>query len=206
MDINEEQLNQYEAFIFDCDGTLADSMPMHFKAWRQALIDNGARFEFTWELFFSMAGMGTSQTVDILNERFNENLSFEKIHEKQAEYLNVYVKDVQPIDSILSIARDRGKTHPISVASGGMRKYVHKTLEAINAMHLFQVIVTQDDVKASKPKPDLFLLAAKKMGVAPEKCLVFEDSHLGIQAADAAGMGSLLVNQDLREEAGKMFT
>ena len=69
-------------------------------------------------------------------------------------------------------------------------------MEAVNIADLFDIIITQDDVEKSKPAPDLFLLAAKRMGVAPDKCLVFEDSHLGIQAAELAGMASCLVQPE----------
>ena len=85
------------------------------------------------------------------------------------------------------------KTHPVSVASGGVWETVTKTLEAIQMHDVFEIVVTQDQVKRSKPAPDLFLEAAKRMGVEPSKCLVFEDGQLGIQAAEAAGMQAVLV-------------
>ena len=98
-----------------------------------------------------------------------------------------------PYLPVVEFARRVAASHPISVASGGTRDTVSRTMQAIDIFELFPVIVTQEDVDRSKPAPDIFLLAAEKMGVPADRCLVIEDSHLGIQAAEAAGMASVLV-------------
>jgi HAD superfamily hydrolase (TIGR01509 family) len=187
----------FEGFIFDCDGTLAESMQMHFRAWQAALALQNATFDFTWELFRSMAGMGLHHTVDLVNKRFKQNLEPISLLKSQEEFSEKHIHEMRPNYEILNFATwVAEKGYARSVASGGNRHVVHRTLKIIGADHLFPIVVTQDDVTHGKPDPEIFLLAAKKMGIAPEKCLVLEDSMLGIQAAKAAGMGALLVRFD----------
>ena len=184
----------FEGYIFDCDGTVAHSMPIHFKAWRYALQANQATFEFTWECFRSMAGMGLEETIMIMNEKHSHSLIPEKVIESQVIYFRKNVHELKAKEEIVAIAREKKfLTHPISIASGGKREFVHLTLEMLGILDLFDIIVTQDDVRRCKPDPEIFLLAAEKMNIAPEKCLVFEDSPLGIQAAKSAGMQAVFI-------------
>ena len=187
----------FDGFIFDCDGTLAESMQMHFRAWKAALALQNATFDFTWELFRSMAGMGLEHTVDLVNKRFNQTLDAKPLLKAQEEFSEEHIYEMRPNYEILDFATWVAKEgYARSVASGGNRHVVNKTLKIIGADHLFPIVVTQDDVIHGKPDPEIFLLAAEKMGVAPEKCLVLEDSMLGIKAAEAAGMGAMLVRFD----------
>ena len=185
---------QFDGYIFDCDGTLAESMYMHFQAWQHALEGNKAPFEFTWALFRSMAGMGMHHTVKLVNERFNADLDPEKLLQDQAVYCKNHMHLIEPNQEIVRFAHWVAENgFAMSVASGSHRKMVHDTLKLLKIDHLFPVVVTQDDVVHGKPDPEIFLLAAKKMGIEPSRCLVLEDSLLGIQAAHAAGMSSVLV-------------
>lgn len=185
---------RYEGYIFDCDGTVADSMPLHFKAWHAAFTACGATFDFTPQLMLSMAGTGTYDSVRQLNERYHNSLNVEQVVAIMCENLARIHDQVKPIPAVMSIAEAlHAMGKPISIASGGGAEHVALTLRYAGADRLFSIVVTRDDVERSKPAPDVFLKAAERMGVAPETCLVFEDSLLGIEAANAARMASILV-------------
>ncbi|MFP6872597.1 MAG: HAD family phosphatase [Verrucomicrobiales bacterium] len=187
----------FEGFIFDHDGTLSLSMHVHFDGWVDAFRKNGGNFEFTREIAQSYAGVGMHDTVEILNERFGCNMDATQVVRDQEEYYFANIDKVVVYAPVVDFARARAaEGKPIAVASGGIRPTVIRTMEAVQIADLFNIIVTQDDVERSKPAPDLFLLAAERMGVAPEKCLVFEDSGLGIEAAERAGMATVLVQPD----------
>ena len=178
----------FEAYIFDCDGTLADSMPVHYTAWSYAFQSHGAKFDFTWDVFYNLAGVGLHDTVRILNERYEDSLDPDDVVAAQMAKLDEEQHKITPIHDVVALARKFAQTHPVAVASGGIQEDVLETLRIIDVLELFPVIVTKQDVERSKPAPDTFLLAAERMNIAPDKCLVFEDSMLGIQAAELAGM------------------
>lgn len=186
---------RYQAFIFDCDGTLVDSMPLHFEAWREAFQLFDAPFDFTWQIFQSRAGMGLEQTVHELNHQFGAALDPALVVQTQFEASERLLANVQAIDPVVRFAREVAARHPVSVASGGKRRHVDRSLRIVGLDALFSVVVTQEDVTRGKPDPQMFLLAAERMGVRPEHCLVLEDSPLGLEAAKAAGMGSAWVEQ-----------
>ena len=184
----------YSAFIFDCDGTLADTMPLHQKAWIAALRQYGATLDFTWDLFMSRAGKTIELTVSELNAEFGLGLDPTLVSAAQRAQFDALAVGVKPLEEVVAFARERAQADdPVSVASGGDAVTVRRTLRTIGVSDLFPVVVTAEEVAHGKPAPDLFLLAAERMGVAPEDCLVFEDSLLGITAAERAGMGSVLV-------------
>jgi len=183
----------FEGFIFDCDGTLADTMPLHYRAWLHALARAGAHFEFDWDLFISRAGMSLEHTVLELNRQFGTQLDPSGIAFDQRDYYSSRSTEVTPIEPVLALAREAHRTRRLSVASGSEYRHVVHTLESIGARTYFEVIVTPVDVERGKPAPDMFLLAAERMRVPRERCLVVEDSPLGIEAARLAGMHSALV-------------
>lgn len=186
----------YSGFIFDCDGTLADSMPLHQRAWIAALRQYGATFEFGWDLFMSRAGKTIELTVSELNAEFGLALDPALVSAAQRAAFDALAVGVQPLAEVVAFARNRAQAgYPVSVASGGDAVTVHRTLRTIGVSDLFPIVVTAEEVEHGKPAPDLFLLAAERMGVAPADCLVFEDSLLGITAAERAGMGAVLVSR-----------
>ena len=169
-------------------------MPLHQRAWLQALRKYGATFDFGWELFMSRAGKTIELTVSELNAEFGVALDPKLVAAAQRAEYDVLALGVKPISEVVAYARERARAGcPVSVASGGDAVTVQRTLRTIGVADLFPVVVTAEEVAYGKPAPDLFLLAAQRMGVVPEECLVFEDSLLGITAAERAGMGAVLV-------------
>jgi len=178
----------FDAYIFDNDGTLALSMDLHYQSWHQAYRLNGATFEFNRDIFHSLAGKGLYDTVETINRNFNQALDHTAVIKDQETQFLKKLHALKPNQPVVDFARQISRTHPVAVASGGPAPMVHKTLEVIGVSDLFEVVVTRDDVKRSKPAPDLLLLAAEKLGVNPAQCLVFEDSELGFESAKAANM------------------
>jgi beta-phosphoglucomutase-like phosphatase (HAD superfamily) len=185
----------FAAYIFDCDGTLAATMGIHYEAWLHAIRRYcGKNVDWAWENFCSMGGMSIADTIAILNARYGLAITEPQAVDGTDEYLKDHLASALPCEDALALAR-QGAAHGVklAVASGGHRWRVESTLRGIGAESLFPVVVTSEDVARVKPAPDLFLLAAKKLDVLPERCLVIEDSPKGRDAADAAGMACLLV-------------
>lgn len=178
----------FEAVIFDCDGTLVDSMPAHFDAWCEALASYGAGGIFKEDVFFAMGGRPTRDIVVDLNIEYDLRLDPEAIALAKREAFLAKLHLVEFIEEVADFAKSlRGKM-PLAVASGGSRYVVEKTLKLLNCSDWFDEVVTADDVSNGKPSPDIFLKAAQMLGVSPEKCLVIEDAPPGVIAAQAAGM------------------
>jgi HAD superfamily hydrolase (TIGR01509 family) len=189
----ESLILAYEAFIFDCDGTLADSMPLHHIAWKRAFQDCNAPIDFSWERFVSRAGKTLEVTVEELNLELGLSLDPKRVAAVQRAEYDRLLPGVRPVARVVNFLRSVAGRRPLSVASGSDRRTVDRTLSALGIADLVPIVVTSEEVGRGKPEPDLFLLAAERMAVAAERCLVFEDSPLGIEAARRAGMGSVLV-------------
>lgn len=176
----------YAAIIFDCDGTLTDSMPVHFNAWHQTMTRYG--IEFPESRFYELAGMPTDRIIRLLSNEQCVPVEVAKLaREKEAAFLEL-IHLLRPIDIIVDVAvQFRGKI-PLAVASGGFREIILKQLDIIGCAGWFNTVVTAEDTARHKPFPDVFLEAARRMQVAPEDCLVYEDADLGLEAARAAGM------------------
>ena len=183
----------YKGYIFDCDGTLAHSMPVHYVAWQQTAEENG--LQMSEELFYSLGGVPTTRIVEILNEKFGANLDPELVAKRKEEVYVENMGDMRPLEEVAAFARKVAKFGKVSIASGGYLPVVLKTLEAIGFKDFFPVIVTTEQVPRGKPFPDMFLEAAKRMDVPPSECLVLEDSPAGIEAAKAAGMDYNLIGK-----------
>ncbi len=181
----------FAAYIFDCDGTLADTMPTHFRAWRAALGEHAE--EFSEAMFYELGGVPTARIVEILNERHGFTMPVaETVEHKESLFLSMS-HHIAAIEPVVALARKYHGVKPLAVASGGHRRIVLSTLRALGIADLFDAIVCSEDYQRGKPSPDPFLEAALRLNVAPARCLVFEDTATGIAAADAAGMQSVLV-------------
>lgn len=185
----------FDGYIFDCDGTLVDSMPAHYKAWTLALAEFGEPGIFPEEVFYGMGGVPTAEIVRQLNSVHGTTLEPDRVCDRKEILFGELVSEVQPIAPVVAFARKAATVAPVSVASGGHRGIVLRTLDLAGLGGLFPVVVGAEDVKRGKPAPDCFLLAAELMEVRPERCLVFEDSFKGVAAATAAGMQSVLIRR-----------
>jgi beta-phosphoglucomutase-like phosphatase (HAD superfamily) len=184
----------FAGYIFDCDGTLIDSMPVHYRAWDEAMRRQGMPGTLDESLFYSLGGVPTRRVAELIAAHYGLTVDVDKVfHEKEALFVQLLadVKCIEPVVAFAKRAVAQGK--PVSVASGGPREVVHHSLKLAGLAPLFPIVVTPEDVAHGKPAPDMFLLAAKKMGVPASKCLVFEDAEPGHQAAAAAGMQSVHV-------------
>ncbi len=175
-----------QALIFDCDGTLLDSMRAHFVAWRDTLMSYGMQLDE--QRFYSYSGTPSRRVIPMLAAEQGIRLDFEVANDaKEAAFLDA-VHLLDPILPVIQIARDHQGKLPMAVASGGVRRVVHEQLRHIGAFDWFQTIVTAEDTERHKPDPDVFLEAARRLGVAPRSCRVYEDGDPGIEAARRAGM------------------
>ena len=190
-------INGFDAVIFDCDGTLVDSMPAHFDAWCEALALYGAGGVFKEDVFFAMGGRPTRDIVVELNDEYNLHLDPEAIAFAKREAFLKRLKSVTLIDEVADFADSlRGKV-PMAIASGGTRMVIEKILHAVGISDWFDEVVTADDVTEGKPAPEVFLHAARLLGVRPAKCLALDDAPSGILAAQRAGMQVLAVPSPL---------
>ena len=175
-----------KGLIFDCDGTIADTMPLHYKSWVMALGEHGV--EFPEALFYEFAGIPTPRIVELLNERHSHQMPVALTAERKDGLFETMMPLVTAIKPVVEVVHHYAGKLPMAVASGGSRGVVNKTLKMLGLMEFFQTVVTADDVKNGKPAPDIFLEAAQRLGVAPELCVGFEDAELGLQSIRAAGM------------------
>ena len=183
---------EFGAYIFDCDGTLADTMPLHYRAWKRIVAELGG--SFPEELFYQWGGKPTAQILSLLREEHGLKVDdVQKAAERKEEYFLEMIDQVKPIEAVLGIARRWYGIKPMAVASGGFRRQIERTLDALGIRCLFNTVVCVEDYARGKPFPDPFLEAARRLNVPPTECVVFEDSPLGVQAAEAAGMQCVFV-------------
>ena len=182
---------EFCGYIFDCEGTLADNMPLHYRAWSRAMEDFGGKYPE--ELFYEWGGRPTAHIVAALNERFGLALEVDAVVRRKEEYYFELIPHVEPMAAVVEFARARVGIAPMAVASGGHRELVVATLKALGIEEWFGAVVCAEDYERGKPHPDPFLIAARRLGVEPGECVVFEDSPTGIEAAKAAGMAWVYV-------------
>ncbi len=179
---------EFAGYIFDLDGTLVDTMPLHYRAWNRAMKSVGLSGELDEELFYSLGGVPTKRVAELLAEHYGLKIdALAVFHHKESLFLELQ-KDAKIIEPVAEFARRISATKPVSIASGGPRDIVRSMLQVSGLAPLFPIVITPEDVAHGKPAPDMFLLAAERMGVAPGQCLVFEDAEPGMRAAEAAGM------------------
>ena len=190
-----------KALIFDCDGTLADTMPLHYLTWRYTTRANGG--DFPEDVFYNIGGMPSEKIVELLNEKYGYSMDPNQVAEdKEAMFYDRYINQVQPIEPVLAIAKAYHGRLPLAVATGGIPKVATKILRTIGAWELFETIVTSHDVTHGKPAPDTYLEAARRLNVPPTMCHAFEDTDLGIQSAEQAGMTVTDVRKILKNGQG----
>jgi len=180
----------FDALVFDCDGTLVDSAEAHFSSIQQALAPLGLTMDRDW--YQARVGLGPEDLLDAYEAEFKvASLVRTDFYERTNETYLASVNLIQEIKVVADVARRWFGTVPMAVASNGQFKNVEATLIATRLRPLFYTIVTAADVKRGKPAPDIYLEAARRMRVLPDRVTVFEDSDEGLEAARAAGMRSI---------------
>jgi beta-phosphoglucomutase family hydrolase len=175
-----------KGLIFDMDGTLADSMPIHFIAWKLTAAENG--FEYTEKQFLETAGMPTHKIVPVINKELGLNLDPVKFSQRKEKLFLENIKDVKLIEPVADIVREYHGKLPMAIGTGGKKTIAKLTLKILGFDKYFDIIVSAEDVLNHKPYPDTFLKCAELMNVKPEYCQVFEDGEMGLIAAEKAGM------------------
>lgn len=190
-----------KALIFDLDGTLANTMPIHYIAWRNAAEKVG--IDFTIDLFMQLAGIPLYPTVEKLNELFGKNIDPREMGDMKEEEFEENMHRITEIKPVTDLVRQWHGKLPMAVGTGGSRRLSLKTLEIIGLKDYFDVLVSSEDVSEFKPHPMTFIRCAELMGVDPADCEVFEDGMLGFQAARTAGMMVTDVTQYYEVSIGK---
>lgn len=185
---------KYDAFLYDCDGTLANNMPLHKAAYVKA----ASKYDITLDpnLIDELAGWPTVKVAEEINRRYASNLdpvTFSK--EKSVLYVTEFISQTQPIDYVVDHLKAHAGKIKIAVVSGGSRSTVEKTLTTLGILPLIELLVCAGETPKGKPFPDPFLRAAELLAVDPSRCIVFEDGDPGVQAAEAAGMDWIRVDQ-----------
>ena len=181
----------FSAYLFDCDGTIADSMPLHYMAWKQALGEWDC--EFDEQLFYEWGGMPIVEIVATLNRQRGLRMPVEQVaHRKENLYFRL-LPQLKAVPEVLEHIEARHGQVPFAVVSGSALDSVTASLTRLGLLDRFDTLVCAGDYQRSKPHPEGFLLAASRLGVAPRSCLVFEDTAMGIEAATSAGMASVKV-------------
>lgn len=184
-----------KGIIFDCDGTLADTMPLHWRAWQVITLKH--KLHFPEDRFYSLGGVPSRDILKMLAEE--QGVSIDHIavaHEKENAYLPL-MAEVKPIHVVVDIARANHGRIPMAVASGGTEIIINQVLEHLKIRHFFGAVVTSEMVTNQKPAPDIFLEAARRIGVEPRFCRAYEDTDLGMQAIRDAGMEAVDVRKML---------
>lgn len=194
----------FRAYLFDCDGTIVDSMPLHYVAWSTTLAEWGC--PFPEDLFYAWGGKPVDEIISTLNRMHSLEMPVEQVGKRKEDRYYELLPSLEAIPEVIEHIEAQHGRIPFAVVSGGRRSSVTRSLTAVHLLDRFETIVGAGEYRNSKPAPDGFLLAAERLGVAPEHCLVFEDTALGIEAARAAGMASVLVPSPMERRAAKRLS
>ena len=185
----------FKAYLFDCDGTIADSMPLHYVAWRRALGEWNCIFPE--ELFYLWGGKPIVEIIETLNREQGLAMPVAVVAERKEEYYYELLPQLTAVPEVVEhIEASFGKI-PFAVVSGSTRESVVASLEVLGLLDRFETLVCAGDYRRSKPHPEPFLMAAAQLGIDPADCLVFEDTEMGIDSARAGGMGWVKVASPL---------
>ncbi|GIE35645.1 phosphatase [Actinoplanes italicus] len=182
---------EFKAYLFDCDGTITDSMPAHHRAWLTALGEWGG--DFPEELFYAWGGRTVVDVITDLNARQGLSMPVAEVAARREELFQAMLPEITAVPGVMEhISQAYGRV-PFAVVSGSTRESVTASLTALDLLDRFPVLVCAEDYARPKPDPEGYLLAAGLLGVDPRDCVVFEDTELGVAAARAAGMACVRV-------------
>ena len=181
----------FQAYLFDCDGTIADSMPLHYVAWKSALAEWNCNFPE--DLFYAWGGFPVAEIITRLNERQGLEMPVPEVAQRKEELYFGALPQLKAVPEVLEHIDAQHGRIPFAVVSGSTRDSVTASLRTLQLLEKFETLVCAGDYKRGKPDPEAFLIAAARLGVTPQACLIFEDTDVGIEAANAAGMASVRV-------------
>ena len=177
----------FKAYLYDCDGTLADNMEAHKETYIKVAASKGHVIE--GDIIDELAGWPVIKVIDEINKRYNTTFDPQEfVDMKYKLFLNEYIEHTLPIVHVVEHLKNHVQKVKIGVVSGSGRVAVEKTLKVLGIFDLVEVMVCAGETAKGKPFPDPFLKAAHELHVKPEDCLVFEDGEAGTIAAEAAGM------------------
>ena len=183
--------DQYDALIFDMDGTLVDSGQLHEFAWSEMLNKYGIPID---PLFMrSLAGVPTKGTIEILLEKFNltATATLDEMNDFKEAWVHENMHRFVKPTALIEVAKKYHGLKPMAIGTGAYTQEAETILKLCGLDIYIDAVVGADQVVNPKPAPDTFLRCAELLGVDPKKCVVFEDSKLGLQAAASAGMAGI---------------
>ena len=166
-------------------------MPLHYLAWKQALGEWGC--SFTEERFYELGGLPIVQIIELLGREQGIPMPLTEVAKRKEDLYFEYLPKLQCVPEVREHIDNQHGRIPFAIVSGSTRDSVEASLRAIGLLNRFEVLVCAGDYTKSKPDPEPFLIAAQRLGVIPEACLVFEDTQMGIDAARAGGMAFIRV-------------
>ena len=187
----EDLLKKYDGFVFDLDGTLVDSMPLHLAGWQHAATLFGFHYDATW--FYNLGGVPSRKIATLLSEQQNLTLDLDAVTKAKTDYYHQVITKATVFPAMKKLVVSLFHHRPLAIGTGSVRTNVNTVLSNNGLQPYFQAITTADDVVHHKPNPDTFLLSAAKINVQPSRCLVFEDTAIGLQAARDAQMDCVLI-------------
>ena len=189
---------EFDAYLFDCDGTVVDSMPLHYLAWRRAL--DAWSCDFPEELFYAWGGRPVEEILADLSKSQGIALPVAETAHIKEGYFQQALPELTAVAEVLEHIEHTHGRIPFAIVSGGGRESVVRSLAQLGLLDRFETLVCAEDYRQAKPHPEPYLMAAQRLGIAPERCLVFEDTQLGVDAAIAAGMSWVKVPHPLERQ------
>jgi len=188
------------AVIWDLDGVIVNSAPFHFRAWQELAEEKGIHYgQAEFKTTFGM------RNEDIIRKLFGENTTPEEItflsNKKEENFRSLIKEKVKPLPGVIELLRALEKAgFKQAIASSTPLENIELIIKSLKIEHFFDIIVSSEDVSRGKPDPEVFLKAAEKLGMSPDRCVVIEDAAAGLKAARAAGMKSIAVTNTLPRE------
>ncbi|HEY0264816.1 MAG TPA: HAD family phosphatase [Granulicella sp.] len=184
---------EFKAYLFDCDGTIVDSMPLHYLAWKHALGEWDCVFDE--RLFYDWGGRPVAEIIAALNQRDGLSMPVDIVTHRKEQLYYERISELKGVPEVVEHIEASYGAIPFAVVSGSTHESVTASLTAVGLLDRFETMVCAGDYTYGKPHPEPFLLAAERLGIEPQNCLVFEDADAGIRSAVAAGMAAVRVPQ-----------
>jgi HAD superfamily hydrolase (TIGR01509 family) len=184
--MNFEKIKVAEALIFDCDGTLADTMICHCKAYEETF--KQYKIPFSESEFYKHAQLGGKHLLQKMITEKNIQVNIESIANTKSQIIDIFLKKYMiPNNELIQLIKENHIKKKIAVVSNGRRKSISKIIENLQIDNFIDVLLTAEDFNNLKPDPEPYLKVLQKMNIKPEKVVVFEDNEVGFQSASKAG-------------------